>query len=240
MYIHAIACTLPDGRNYLAFHSHTDESKCVWRKGDRDTYFSVLDKVREVYRLKKDVPGLKDNQIPMFMPEGMDLETALQRVVPYRITADRITKNTQFLSASADDVNKVDTAGVDELEGIRFVALVKECNELKPTATFLKWSFDPLIRKGLDVRARNEMGDLVPIESWQPGMDVLVDKYKLDFDDLRFRSMPTLLAVVRNREPEKIIREGRLKIVAIPNEVEVDLIHTRGGEILREKARIWK
>jgi len=241
MYIHAIACSLPDGKSFFTFHSHIDESKCVWKPSDRDGYFSILDKVREVYRNPQGVEGLKPNQLSMFKPEGVSLEEALMRVAPYRVTADRATKNTQFLTKSLDDVNTVSVAGVGEHNGLDFYVLVKQAEEFKPTGNLLKWALSTQVRKGSQVRARNSNGDLLPIEAWQPGMDVMVDKHELDINDPVFRSYTMLVSVVRARSAagDKLVHEGRLKIVAVPNEVEVDLVRTRNGEMLREKARTW-
>jgi len=240
MFVHAIACSLPDGHSYFTFHAHVDPSKCTWREEDQERYFKLLDLIERMYT-SRDLAefSMDPTEAARFRNRDISLDEALQRVVPYYVTADRVTKNTDYLETKRDQVNRVREAGIGEDAGVDFYVLVKNETAFHPKKELITRVFRSEVRKGRDIRARDKSGNLLPLESWDTGMELLIDGTPISFDDIAFRRYPMLVNVVRAKPQDELIERGSLKIVAVPNDIELDLVRNRGGEMLRERARTW-
>lgn len=238
MYVHAIAFSLPDQKTYHAAHAHVDPAKCVWKPQDREVYYRLLDLITQLYKDRDLRDEMKPSELSAYYQPEVPLDRALQMVVPYHVTADRVTKNTTLLEEDRDTVSRVKEAGIGEPHGLDFYLLVRGTSGLSPTRELISRVFRSLARKH-KVRARNDKGELLPLESWDEGMDVLIDGEVVDLDSKEFRRYPMLVSVARARPHDSLVTSGKLLIVAVPNEVPVDLVSNRGGEVIRERARTW-
>lgn len=239
MHIRAIACQLPHPDYVLVFHAHVAERRARWLPEDLQRYEQLHSLIERLHRQR----GLKDEltllQQEALLPADVDLDTALQRLVPYDIEARRRSRGARYLHRQRDAVIALSPAGVgtDVPCGLTFSVIVKGRSRLVPTPRLLAGCRPP--RYALKVLDRD--GTPQPLEAYRPGLRVVeADGTEVDLDSLAFRSDPRLVALVRQPPDEPLVSDGTLKVVAYPASATVRLTGDRGGELIEEIPRQWR
>lgn len=239
MYIRAVACALPNPAYCLVFHSHIDEERARWNDQDLTRYLELQSSVEAIYRARGVVPGLKNKALEALYHPEIDLDEALQRLVPYVVEARRRHKSEIYLHQTLDQVQRLRMAGVGEPPpaGLRQVVLMKGTKgvRFRPSVALLA-NYQRLSRKTLQVQ---DGESLLPLSEYRPGSQVSADGQPLDMDSLSFRSQPALAAAVRNLGGQAAAYKGRCKLVTLPAQVDAYLSSDRSGEVVKEVARRW-
>lgn len=236
MQILAIACQLPNPDYFLLFHAHLDERKVAWTPEDTQRYEELCQLVERLYARRTLPSELKPLQREALTPPGVSRDTALQRLVPYRIEANRRSRGARYLQVHRDSVVTLATAGTDVAHGLAFTVIVKGRSRLVPTPRLLA-GCRPASRA---LQVRHKDGSLQPLETYRPGLGVVeADGTEVDLDSLAFRSDPRLVAMVRQPPAEPLVSDGTLKVVAYPRSLTVRLTGDRSGELIEQEPRRW-
>lgn len=233
MEVKAIACELPNPDYFRVFHSHVNPQYAQWKKDDGDMFFALQYLIKRLHADEEARDSLTSLERRALLPEGVNLEEALSRLVPRVVDANRISKNPTFLSRTYDSATVAESVGVNVPGGVRFVALVKGAVGLHPTQHLMK-----VLSKM--TRWKVVMGEEeASLENYESGMQVTQGGQPVDMDGMGFRCNPSLVEAVRRNLGYRLAEEGKLKLVAIPYDVEVYLSNHKGSEVVKEKARWW-
>lgn len=239
MHIRAIACSLPNRSYYLVFHSHVEEDKAVWTEKDLQRFLELQQSIKDLYRTKGAGWGLRPRAMTALYDPEVDADEALQRVVPYLIEANRHNKSEIYLHHRQDSVQVRRMAGIHESlpHALRQVVIMKGTKGvmLRPSVDLLS-TYQRLARCKLEAKVD---GELVPIADYKPGSPLYQDGELLDINSLEFRSSPALTSAARMLRNDNATYKGRIKVVTLPRSVEVYLTANKGGELLKEVARVW-
>lgn len=234
MEVKVVALALPSPEHFLVLHAHVNPRKAKWNVEDRSTYFRMLGILEEIYTNPKEAAKLSNEQRAALMPEGMDLFRALQLTYPCIVDANRVSKNPAYLTRDHDQAQIAELIGPEESAGVRFVVIVKKAQGLKPKP----WLMQRLARMGR-WEIRDEHKQVVEAENYQPGMTVWKAGKQVDLDSLEFRSSNLLVTMARQLAGHEALEEGYMKVVCMPNNIEIRLSANKSGEVVKEVAKEW-